>query len=222
MFERAEVRSSNLEVAQCPRFFRLPFVGTGTRWRRVPRSPAFTHCRTGKEGAAPRVDWAGLLRRTFALEVFCCPRCGGRRRVLAYLMGRQAVRAILEHLALPWQPPRLAPAQGPPRARGGGESPPAGAKARQPAAEFPWEHGVGRGVSEGAARPLHRPDASAWGPPPAALLPRSAPGRTLQQRTPPSYRRLYGSRGPTNWYRKANSSAWRIMTSRSGGRDECP
>ncbi|WP_224249969.1 transposase [Hyalangium gracile] len=64
---------------------------------------------------APRVDWAGLLRRTFALEVFCCPRCGGRRRVLAYLTGRQAVRAILEHLALPWQPPRLFPARGPPQ-----------------------------------------------------------------------------------------------------------
>ncbi|WP_233262307.1 hypothetical protein [Vitiosangium sp. GDMCC 1.1324] len=33
-----------------------------------------------------RVDWAGLLRRTFALDVFTCARCGGRRRVLAYLM----------------------------------------------------------------------------------------------------------------------------------------
>ncbi|PTL75111.1 ATP-dependent helicase HrpA [Vitiosangium sp. GDMCC 1.1324] len=34
----------------------------------------------------PRVDWAKLLRRTFALDVFTCARCGGRRRVLAYLM----------------------------------------------------------------------------------------------------------------------------------------
>jgi len=33
----------------------------------------------------PRLDWAGLLRRTFALDVFACVRCGGRRRVLAYL-----------------------------------------------------------------------------------------------------------------------------------------
>jgi hypothetical protein len=30
-----------------------------------------------------RVDWAELLRRTFAVEVFACVRCGGRRRVLA-------------------------------------------------------------------------------------------------------------------------------------------
>jgi hypothetical protein len=34
----------------------------------------------------PRLDWAGLLRRTFALDVFACSRCAGRRRVLAYLM----------------------------------------------------------------------------------------------------------------------------------------
>jgi hypothetical protein len=25
-----------------------------------------------------RLDWAGLLRRTFALDVFACLRCGGR------------------------------------------------------------------------------------------------------------------------------------------------
>jgi hypothetical protein len=25
----------------------------------------------------PRLDWAGLLRRNFALDVFACGRCGG-------------------------------------------------------------------------------------------------------------------------------------------------
>ncbi|PTL80098.1 hypothetical protein DAT35_29165 [Vitiosangium sp. GDMCC 1.1324] len=34
----------------------------------------------------PRVEWAGLLRRTFALDVFACVRCGGRRRLLAYVL----------------------------------------------------------------------------------------------------------------------------------------
>jgi hypothetical protein len=33
----------------------------------------------------PRLDWAGLLRKTFALDVYTCPSCGGRRRVLACL-----------------------------------------------------------------------------------------------------------------------------------------
>jgi hypothetical protein len=31
----------------------------------------------------PGMDWEGLLRRAFALDVFSCVRCGGRRRVLA-------------------------------------------------------------------------------------------------------------------------------------------
>jgi hypothetical protein len=31
----------------------------------------------------PRVDWEQLLRRTFALDVFACARCGGRRQELA-------------------------------------------------------------------------------------------------------------------------------------------
>jgi hypothetical protein len=34
----------------------------------------------------PRGDWAELLSRTFDVDVFACMRCGGRRRVLAYVM----------------------------------------------------------------------------------------------------------------------------------------
>jgi Putative transposase/Transposase zinc-binding domain len=63
----------------------------------------------------PRLDWAGLLRRSFALDVFACGRCGGRRRVLAYLTAPGGVRAILEHLGLPTLPGRVAPARGPPQ-----------------------------------------------------------------------------------------------------------
>jgi hypothetical protein len=60
----------------------------------------------------PRLDWAGLLRRAFALDVFACVRCGGRRRVLAYLTAPNGGRAILEHLELPLLPGRLAAAPG--------------------------------------------------------------------------------------------------------------
>jgi hypothetical protein len=49
------------------------------------------------------------------VDVFTCVRCGGRRRVLAYLRPPGGVRAILEHLGLPTQPGRLAPARGPPQ-----------------------------------------------------------------------------------------------------------
>ena len=40
----------------------------------------------------PPVDWAGLLRRTLAVDVFACVRCGGRRRVLAYVKQARGVR----------------------------------------------------------------------------------------------------------------------------------
>ncbi|WP_233261940.1 transposase [Vitiosangium sp. GDMCC 1.1324] len=36
-----------------------------------------------KSQRARRQDWEGLLRKTCAVDVFSCPRCGGRRRVLA-------------------------------------------------------------------------------------------------------------------------------------------
>jgi hypothetical protein len=65
-----------------------------------------------KKERTPRLDWAGLLRRTFALDVFACVKCGGRRRVLSYLTAPSGVRAILEHLDLPSRPPKWAPAQG--------------------------------------------------------------------------------------------------------------
>ncbi|WP_239470514.1 hypothetical protein [Archangium violaceum] len=50
---------------------------------------------------------------TLLVDVFTCQRCGGRRRVLAYLTAPGGVRAILEHLGLPSWPAQLAPAQGP-------------------------------------------------------------------------------------------------------------
>ncbi|MBF5042096.1 MULTISPECIES: transposase [Myxococcaceae] len=63
---------------------------------------------------APRLDWAGLLQRTFALDVFLCTRCGGKRRVLSYLADPPVVRAILAHVGEATGVPPLAAAQGPP------------------------------------------------------------------------------------------------------------
>jgi len=34
--------------------------------------------------------WAALLRRVFALDVFECPRCGGRRRLVGCTQGASA------------------------------------------------------------------------------------------------------------------------------------
>jgi hypothetical protein len=61
-------------------------------------SPAFAATvEEPRKERTPRLDWAGLLKRTFALDVFACLRCGSRRRVLAYVKGAGGVRAILEH-----------------------------------------------------------------------------------------------------------------------------
>ena len=78
-------------------------------------SPALAATVESTKERTPRLGWAGLLRRTFALAVFAYSRCAGRRRVLAYLTAKGGVRALLEHLALPSRPARVALAQGPPQ-----------------------------------------------------------------------------------------------------------
>jgi hypothetical protein len=61
------------------------------------------------------LDGAGLLKKTFGVDVYRCPECGGRRRVLACLTSAAAVGAVLRHLKLPTVAPPLAPARGPPQ-----------------------------------------------------------------------------------------------------------
>ena len=58
--------------------------------------------------------WAELMQRVFEIEVLVCDHCGGRRRVLTFLTDPPVLRAILEHLGLPADPPPVAPARPPP------------------------------------------------------------------------------------------------------------
>jgi hypothetical protein len=58
--------------------------------------------------------WADLMRRTFAIDVLACDQCGGRLRLIATIESPAAIRAILEHLGLPSEPPALTPARAPP------------------------------------------------------------------------------------------------------------
>jgi len=46
-----------------------------------------------------------------ALDALLCPKCGGRRKVLAFLTNPEVVRKILLHLGLETAPPALAPAR---------------------------------------------------------------------------------------------------------------
>ncbi len=66
----------------------------------------------------PRADgnylWANLMRRSLALDVLACPRCGGRLRLIAAVDQPTVVARILGHLALPTEVPGTRPARAPP------------------------------------------------------------------------------------------------------------
>ena len=77
--------------------------------------PAPAEC-PRRPGGAPssRLDRATLLRRTFAIDVPTCARCGDRRVVLALVTAPKGVRAILAHLDLPATPLSPPPQRAPP------------------------------------------------------------------------------------------------------------
>lgn len=63
-----------------------------------------------QEGKAEKpciyIPWAELLKRTFAIDLTVCPCCGGRVRVIAAIIRKEAIQEILEHLNLPRGPPK--------------------------------------------------------------------------------------------------------------------
>ena len=79
----------------------------------VPRGRAATPGTT-PHPSIPRLPWAELLKRVFAIDALTCPWCGGSRKLIALLTDGLVVRQILAHLDLPTEPPPLAPARAPP------------------------------------------------------------------------------------------------------------
>ena len=67
-----------------------------------------------RRGKRKRLDWATLMRRTFAMDVLDCPRCHGRMKVIALIDEPEAIRRILVSRGLPTEAPRAAPARPPP------------------------------------------------------------------------------------------------------------
>jgi hypothetical protein len=62
---------------------------------------------TPPKGPTLRTLWADLLQRVFEVDALCCPRCGGRMRVLAAITEADVARRILACLNLPTRaPPR--------------------------------------------------------------------------------------------------------------------
>jgi hypothetical protein len=44
------------------------------------------------------LDWSQLLRRVFAADLLTCEKCGGRRKVTAFLPGAREAREVLDRL----------------------------------------------------------------------------------------------------------------------------
>ena len=70
-------------------------------------------------GAAPelgaagprRTPWAALLARTFGLDVLCCPKCGGRMKIIAVVLDPIEVQRLCDSLGEPAQAPPIKPSR---------------------------------------------------------------------------------------------------------------
>jgi uncharacterized protein YbaR (Trm112 family) len=78
----------------------------------LPRVDLATLCRTpgpSHPTRARRLDWATLLRRSFALDVLACPRCQGPMRLISVVESPAVIGKILAHLGLSVAPARAGP-----------------------------------------------------------------------------------------------------------------
>ena len=60
-----------------------------------------------KLAAQNRIPWAELLQRVFEVDALCCPKCGGRMRVLSAITDPTVAARILRCLSLPARAPPL-------------------------------------------------------------------------------------------------------------------
>ena len=52
--------------------------------------------------------------RTFAIDVECCQRCGGRLKLRALVLAIASIDRFLRRIGEPTEPPTLSPARDPP------------------------------------------------------------------------------------------------------------
>ncbi|MBI5543021.1 MAG: hypothetical protein HY901_03985 [Deltaproteobacteria bacterium] len=55
--------------------------------------------------------WPQLLARTFEVDVLACEKCGGRRRIKAFIPGVAMARRILDELGIDAMAPPILPAR---------------------------------------------------------------------------------------------------------------
>ncbi len=59
-------------------------------------------------------SWAELMKRVYRFDVLICEHCGGKRKLLAAVLERDAIRKVLAHLGMPTEPPAIVSARSPP------------------------------------------------------------------------------------------------------------
>ncbi len=58
--------------------------------------------------------WAVLIARIYEVFPLVCPMCGGQIRLIAFITEGAQIKKILDHIGVDSEPPRIAPARGPP------------------------------------------------------------------------------------------------------------
>jgi hypothetical protein len=124
VFEPLELIEKLVALVPAPRGHLVRYHGVlaaRARWRPlvvrdrggVPGAPAQP---SGKVAPSEnlrerRLSWADLMKRVFEVDVLECPRCGGRRKLIAVITEPLVIVAILESLGLPTRAPPRAPAR---------------------------------------------------------------------------------------------------------------
>jgi hypothetical protein len=106
-----------------PRFHTVRYAGvlaSASRWRSriAPKPPPQTAAATDEPAATKRAGayrpWAELLARTFGVDVLACPRCEGRKKLLAMVTNPASIARYLAAVGEATEVPRRSPARGPP------------------------------------------------------------------------------------------------------------
>jgi hypothetical protein len=62
-----------------------------------------------------RYSWAKLIARVFETDPLQCGRCGGRIKIIAFVIEPCEIKQILTHVGLPTETPKFHSARGPPQ-----------------------------------------------------------------------------------------------------------
>ena len=80
----------------------------------VPPAPTIATHEEPRHRAVARYLWAMLLARIYEAFPLQCPICHTVMRIIAFVNDASTVKKILDHIGESTQPPRIAPARGPP------------------------------------------------------------------------------------------------------------